>query len=63
MKDNFNYSIEVLKKAAFVDELNNLLKIYTYCDDEEELEEREIVINYLEKRILQINEAFRLLAN
>jgi len=60
MKNNLNYSIEILKKAAFVDELNNLLKIYTYCNDEKELEKREIVINYLESRILQINEAFKL---
>jgi hypothetical protein len=48
---NFNYSIAVLKKAAFVDELNNTLKISRGTTD------NDIVIKYLEKRIAEINEA------
>ena len=47
----FNYSIAVLKKAAFVDELNNTLKISKCTDD------NDIVIKYLEKRIAEINDA------
>jgi hypothetical protein len=48
---HFNYSIAVLKKAAFVDELNNTLKISRVTND------NDIVIKYLEKRIAEINEA------
>jgi hypothetical protein len=48
---NFNYSIAVLKKAAFVDELNNTLKISRGTTD------NDIVIKYLEKRIAEINES------
>ena len=47
---NFNYSIEVLKKSAFVDELNSRLKILKEKDNE-------IIIKYLEARIAEINEA------
>lgn len=47
---NFNYSVEISKKSAFVDELNNRLKIYKNTDD------NEIIIRYLEKRIKEINE-------
>ena len=47
----FNYSVEVMKKYAFIDELNSRLKIYRYTDDDE------IIIRYLEKRIAEINEA------
>jgi hypothetical protein len=57
----FNYSIDVLKKAAFVDELNNTLNLYRYCDNVLiEDNQLEIVIAYLEKRILQINEDIKL---
>jgi hypothetical protein len=47
---HFNYSIEILKKSAFVDELNSRLKIYKDDDND-------IIIKYLEKRIAEINEA------
>lgn len=47
----FNYSIAVLKKAAFVDELNNTLKISRGTTD------NDIVIKYLEKRIAEITES------
>ena len=48
----FNYSVEVMKKYAFIDELNCRLKLYNNNDDD-----NEIVIRYLEKRIAEINEA------
>jgi len=48
---NFNYSVEVMKKYAFIDELNCRLKIYKDTDD------NNIIIQYLEKRIAEINEA------
>lgn len=48
---NFNYSVEVMKKYAFIDELNCRLKIYKNTGDDE------IIIRYLEKRIAEINEA------
>ena len=46
----FNYSVEVLKKSAFVDELNSRLKIYKEDDD------NEVIVRYLEKRIAEITE-------
>ena len=48
---NFNYAVEVMKKYAFIDELNCRLKIYKNTGDDE------IIIRYLEKRIAEINEA------
>lgn len=47
----FNYSVEVMKKYAFIDELNCRLKIYKNSDD------NEIIIKYLEERIAEINDA------
>ena len=47
---NFNYSVEILKKSAFVDELNSRLKI-------DKKKDNEIIIKYLETRIAEINEA------
>jgi len=47
---NFNYSVEILKKSAFVDELNSRLRITKEKDNE-------IIIKYLEARIAEINEA------
>lgn len=54
-----NYSVLVLKKAAFVDELNNLLHIHMDNDDEEH-EETQVIVDYLENRIRQINEVIKL---
>lgn len=48
---DFNYSVEVMKKYAFIDELNCRLKIYKNNDD------NETIVKYLEKRIAEINEA------
>ena len=48
---HFNYSIALLKKAAFVDELNNTLKISRGTDA------NDIIIKYLEKRIAEITES------
>lgn len=47
-----NYSVDMLKKAAFVDELNNVLK----SPRNEKTNETAVIINYLEKRIKQIDE-------
>lgn len=48
---DFNYSVEIMKKYAFIDELNCRLKIYKNSDD------NETIVKYLEKRIAEINEA------
>ena len=47
-----NYSVDMLKKAAFVDELNNVLKSPRNKKDNE----TDIIISYIEKRIKQIDE-------
>jgi hypothetical protein len=51
----FNYSIEVIKKSMFVDELNSRLKIIKQVDNKRE-NDIEVIINYLEKRIAEIIE-------
>jgi hypothetical protein len=51
----FNYSIEVIKKSMFVDELNSRLKIIKEVDNKRE-NDMEVIINYLEKRIAEIIE-------
>jgi hypothetical protein len=47
---DFNYSVEVMKKYAFIDELNCRLKIFKEKDND-------TIIKYLEARIAEINEA------
>lgn len=45
-----NYSIDMLKKAAFVDEINNVLKPRVGYS----VEEATLIIDYMEKRIKEI---------
>jgi hypothetical protein len=51
----FNYSIEVIKKSMFIDELNSRLKIMKDIDNNKD-NDLEVIINYLEKRIAEIIE-------
>lgn len=51
----FNYSIEVIKKSMFIDELNSRLKIMKDIDNNKD-NDLEVIINYLEKRIAEILE-------
>ena len=50
----FNYSIEIIKKSMFIDELSKL-KIIKEIDNNKE-NDTEVIINYLEKRIAEILE-------
>ena len=59
----YNYSVEVLKKAAFVDELNNILKLYTPTGDDKNDNINIIVISYIEQRIKEIDNLVKLYAN
>lgn len=47
-----NYSIDFLKKSAFLDEINCVLKIKNSVD-------LNPVIDYLEKRIKEINDLYK----
>jgi len=49
----FNYSVEVMKKYAFIDELNCRLKI-TWEDKDNT--NNDIIIKYLEDRVAEIIE-------
>lgn len=49
-----NYSVDMLKKAAFVDELNNFLKLLPLDDHTNDL-----IIKYFEKRIKEIDSAYK----
>lgn len=50
---DFNYSVEVMKKYAFIDELNCRLKITWKAKDDSN---NDIIIQYLEDRIAEIIE-------
>lgn len=50
---SFNYSVEVMKKYAFIDELNCRLKITWKAKDDSN---NDIIIQYLEDRIAEIIE-------
>jgi hypothetical protein len=50
---NFNYSVEVMKKYAFIDELNCRLKITWKAKNDSN---NDIIIRYLEDRIAEIIE-------
>ena len=56
MQQEFNYSVDYLKRAAFVDELNNCLKVLN-----EEYVTQEIldVIYYLETRVKEIDKKYK----
>lgn len=54
MSDNdYNYSIDVLKKSMFMDELNNLLS--RHKNDET----YQVIIKYLQERIKEIDEKYK----
>lgn len=56
---NSNYSVDTLKKAAFLDEINNVLKVIKQeapdCFDEKLC----IVFEYLQKRIKQFEAQYK----
>lgn len=47
-----NYSIDSLKKAAFVDEINNVLKVNNHVDQIG-------IIYYLENRVKEIDKRYK----
>lgn len=49
---NFNYSVDSLKRAAFVDEINNVLKVNNLVD-------KSMIICYLENRIKEIDKRYK----
>ena len=51
----FNYSIEIIKKSMFIDELNSRLKVMKEIDNNID-NDVEVIIKYLEKRIAEILE-------
>jgi hypothetical protein len=56
MQQEHNYSIDYLKRAAFVDELNNCLKVLEEDDVTPEVVD---VMQYLEKRIKEIDQKYK----
>ena len=48
----YNYSVDALKKAAFVDEINNVLKVNNLVD-------KSMIICYLENRIKEIDKRYK----
>ena len=50
--DTHNYSVDALKKAAFVDEINNVLKPLNSVD-------QLAIIYYLENRIKEIDKRYK----
>jgi len=47
-----NYSVDSLKRAAFVDEINNVLKVNNHIDQIS-------IIYYLENRIKEIDKKYK----
>jgi len=57
-----NYSVDYMKRAAFVDELNNHLKIKDrteYKEDALQFYQRQEIIDYFEKRIKEIDDRYK----
>jgi hypothetical protein len=54
MKAGYNYSIDTLRKAAFVDELNNVLIL---MDDNDP--QKKWVVRYMEDRIKEIDARYK----
>ena len=48
----YNYSVDALKRAAFVDEINNVLKVNNLVD-------KSMIICYLENRIKEIDKRYK----
>lgn len=58
--DANNYSVDMLKRSAFVDEINNVLKIdLDTCNDPEINQTIENVIAYLQSRIDLIDKLYK----
>jgi len=51
----YNYSIDTLKRSAFIDELNNVLKQHSPIINKE----IQIVIDYLKRRIKHIDDKYK----
>ena len=51
----YNYSIDALKRSAFIDELNNVLKQHSPAINRE----MQIIIDYLKCRIKQIDDKYK----
>jgi len=49
---DYNYSVDSLKRAAFVDEINNVLKVNNSVD-------QLAIIYYLENRIKEIDKRYK----
>ena len=49
---DYNYSVDSLKRAAFVDEINNVLKVNNHVDQIS-------IIYYLENRIKEIDKRYK----
>jgi hypothetical protein len=56
MQQEFNYSVDYLKRAAFVDELNNYLKV---LDEDDVTPEIQDVMRYLESRVKEIDKKYK----
>jgi len=54
-----NYSVDTLKKAAFVDELNNVLKVLVFETPDRVDAEIKVVIDYLQKRLKEIESNYK----
>ena len=50
--DTHNYSVDALKKAAFVDEINNVLNVHNLVD-------KDIIVGYLKNRIAEIDKRYK----
>lgn len=59
MQQEHNYSVDYLKRAAFVDELNNCLKVLNEDDITPEIQD---VIYYLETRVKEIDNKYKMAA-
>lgn len=58
--DASNYSIDMLKKSAFVDEINNVLKLQQQTtNDSAIIETTNNVISYLQSRIEIIDKTYK----
>ena len=56
MQQEHNYSVDYLKRAAFVDELNNCLKV---LDEDDITPEIRDVMHYLEHRVKEIDKKYK----
>ena len=57
--NTYQYSVDTLKKAAFVDELNNVLKVMELESPNLITKDITAVMEYLQKRLNQIEAAYK----